>query len=134
MPSRDFMVNRQLPWIEPCIYLKPPELSLAHQEALKARDFLPFPEGDIKKFGKQCGTEPSFLVLIERALQRRGRGGETSPRYSARCLAISLPMGRLPFSISEIWSDLTPIMAANCPWVSSCLKDRLDPLATDHVQ
>jgi hypothetical protein len=25
------MVNRQLPWIEPCIYLEPPELSLAHQ-------------------------------------------------------------------------------------------------------
>jgi hypothetical protein len=32
MPSRDFMVNRQLPWIEHCIYLKPPELSLAHQK------------------------------------------------------------------------------------------------------
>ena len=28
------MVNRQLPWIEHCIYLKPPELSLAHQEFL----------------------------------------------------------------------------------------------------
>ena len=37
MPNRDFMVNRQLPWIEPCIYLEPPELSLAHQLGINQR-------------------------------------------------------------------------------------------------
>jgi hypothetical protein len=54
VPSRDFMVNRQLPWIEPCIYLKPPELSLAHQEgrqrlSLCAKKVKPF-EQDSKGF------------------------------------------------------------------------------------
>jgi hypothetical protein len=30
------MENRQLPWIEPSIYLEPPELSLAHQLGIRA--------------------------------------------------------------------------------------------------
>ena len=47
-------------------------------------------------------------------------------RVLARRLAMSLPMGRLPFSISEIWLGLTPILIASCAWVSPsrCLAPR----------
>ena len=59
-------------------------------------------------------------------------------RVLARRLAMSLYMDRLPFSISEMWLDLTPIMTASCAWIkpSRCLAPhrRLSAEATGNVR
>jgi len=86
------MVNRQLPWIEPCIYLEPPELSLAHQLGINQR--LQEIARDFRRtwLAKTDATTQGIRQALDRALtQKQSSSQATAER-----------MGQLDQRLTEI--------------------------------